>query len=50
MFFYGVLQNVRYNIVRANNVLFDFTIGDFHLMNVNDLIINVMFMGDLRKT
>lgn len=36
--FEEVLQNYRYNVVSVNNVLFDFNIAEFPLMNLNDLI------------
>lgn len=48
--FEGMLHNIRYNVVRANNVAFDITIADFPLMNVNGLITSAMLMGNLRKT
>lgn len=47
--FEGVLQNYRYSVVRANNVLFDFTIGDFPLINLNDLITITKIMGNIHK-
>lgn len=37
-FFEGLLQNFRYVVLRANNVVFKFTIADSTLMNLNDLI------------
>lgn len=36
--FGGFLQNFRYSVVRGNNVAFEFTIVDFPLMNLDDLI------------
>ena len=36
--FEGLLQNFRYYVVRANNVAFDFSMEDFTLMNLNELI------------
>lgn len=45
--FEGVLQNYRYTVVRANNILFDFTIADFPSMNHNDIIKISKILGDL---
>lgn len=42
--FEGVLQNFRYNVVRENSVLFEFTITDFPHMNMSDLITTVKLM------
>ena len=36
--FKGLPQNFCYFVVRANNVAFDFSLDDFHLMNIHDLI------------
>lgn len=36
--FKGLLQNFHYSVFRANNVEFEFSIADFPLMNLNDLI------------
>ena len=36
--FEGLLQNFRYYVLRANNVAFDFSVANFPLMNLNDLI------------
>ena len=36
--FEGVLQNFRFQAVRANNVVFNFSVADFPLMNIHDLI------------
>ena len=36
--FKGVLQNFKIHFVRANNVSFEFSVVDFPLMNINDLI------------
>lgn len=43
--FEGLLQNLRYVVVRANNVVFEFTITDFLLMNLNDLIAVKKILG-----
>lgn len=48
--FEGVLKNYRYSVVRANNILFEFTIADFPLMNLNDLIMVMKLLGDLSKS
>lgn len=45
--FEGLLHTFRYKVVRANNMSFEFTIADFPLMNVNDLILTALLMGDL---
>lgn len=34
----GVLQNYRFHVVHANNVAFDFSIVDFPLINLHELI------------
>lgn len=44
-----ILQNYRYSVVWENNVLFDFTIFDFLLMNLNYLITATKILGDLIK-
>ena len=36
--FKGLLQNFCFHVVRANNVAYYFTVADFPLMNLNDLI------------
>lgn len=36
--FKGILQNYHFHVVRANNVVFDFSVADSPLMYVNDLI------------
>lgn len=36
--FKGVLQNFFYHAIRANNVAFNFSVADFPLINLNDLI------------
>ncbi|CAI9280723.1 unnamed protein product [Lactuca saligna] len=46
----GVLKNYRYSLVRENNVLFDFTITDFPLMNLVDLVMIAKILGDLIKS
>lgn len=48
--FEGVWQNVRFNVLRVNNVLFDLTIADFPIMNVNNIITTTKHMGDLIKS
>lgn len=48
--FESVLQNVRYNVVRENNVLFHYTIADSPLINESDLISTAKLMGDLNKS
>ena len=36
--FDGILQHFRYVVVRGNNVFCHFSIVDFPLMNLNDLV------------
>ncbi|CAI9293754.1 unnamed protein product [Lactuca saligna] len=43
--FKGALQNYRFIVVRANIVLFNFTIDDFLLMNLNHLNTVMKMMG-----
>ena len=45
----GVIQNCQYKVVKANKVLFHFTIADFPLINLNDLITIAKIMGDLNN-
>ena len=47
----GLLQNFRYSVVRANNVEFEFSVADFSLMNLNDLIsiTNILINLDVSK-
>lgn len=47
--FEGVVQNYRYKVVRANYTLYKFTIVDFPLMNLNDLITVTKIMGDMNN-
>ena len=49
--FEGVLQNYRFHVVRANNVACDFSVVDFPLMNMNDLInvANILRSVDVSK-
>lgn len=47
--FEGVLQNYRYCVVKSNNVMVDFTIAEFPLMNLNDLITIMKIMGDMNN-
>lgn len=47
--FEGVIQNDRYKVVRANNILFEFTIDDFPLINLNDLITFMKITGDFNN-
>lgn len=49
-YFEGLLQNFRYKVVYANNIPFEFTIENFPLINVNDLVSKALLMGDLKKT
>lgn len=43
----GMLQNFFYIFVRANNIVFDFTIVDFLLLNLSDLITVMKILSTL---
>ena len=47
--FENMLQNFRYFVVRADNKPFDFTIADFPLMNLNDLIQVASILKDMQE-
>lgn len=47
--FRGLFQNFHYKLVYANNVPFEFISAYFPLMNVNDLVLTALLMGDLKK-
>ncbi|CAI9281248.1 unnamed protein product [Lactuca saligna] len=49
--FEGLLQNFHYHVVRANNVVCDFSVVDFPLMNLNDIICvaNILSSVDVLK-
>ena len=44
-----MLQNFRYFVVRVDNKAFDFTIADFPLMNLNDLIQVAFILKDMEE-
>lgn len=44
--FEGVLQYYLYSVVRASNVMVDFTISNFSLMNLSDLITITKLMAE----
>lgn len=45
--FEGIIPNYRYKVIRSNNTPYEFTIVDFPLMNLNDLITQAKIMGYL---
>lgn len=47
-----LLQNFRYIVVRANNMVFEFTISYFSLIDLNDLIMvtEILSNVDVAKT
>lgn len=45
--FEGLMHNFHYNVVRANSVVFEFTISNFTLKNLKDLIIISMILCDV---
>ena len=47
--FENLLQNFRYFVVRADNKPFDFSIADFPLMNLNDLIQVALILKDMEE-
>lgn len=42
-----MIQNFRYHVVRTNNVTCDFSIPDFPLINLNDLIPVTLILKDI---
>ena len=47
--FENLLQNFCYFVVRADNKPFDFSIADFPLMNLNDLIQVALILKDMEE-
>lgn len=47
--FEGALQNYWYKVVMDTNILFEFTIVEFTLMKLNDIITTMTIMGDLNN-
>lgn len=45
--FEDTIPNNLYKVIRLDNTPFDFTISDFPLMNLNDLITLAKIVGDI---
>ena len=45
--FENMIKNFRYHFMRANNVTCDFSIADFPLMNLNDLVQVALILKDM---
>ena len=44
VFLEGMLQNYRFHVVRSHNVTYDFSVANFSLMKLHDLLLAVLTM------